>query len=119
MCQSHILTEWRNNGCEIQCAYADKQSANIQCTYAHKKSVENVSIKDISRKSVEKVRIKDIQVCPDLQCNSMKFPKPKQLLINEYPDIVMSNPELVKKMIQDIIFPAQNSSVFKYLEQTI
>ena len=31
----------------------------------------------------------------NMEIHSMKFPKPKQLLINEYPDIIISNPDLI------------------------
>jgi hypothetical protein len=33
---------------------------------------------------------------------SMKFPKHKQLFENEYPDLNLTQPELIKHFVQDI-----------------
>ena len=50
---------------------------------------------------------------------SMKFPKPKSLLVNEYPDSTTSQPELLKSMVQEIIFPQENSKMGNYVDTTI
>lgn len=50
---------------------------------------------------------------------SMKFPKPKQLVENEYPDLDMTQPELIKHFVQNIVFPSENSLMDKYIYQTI
>jgi hypothetical protein len=39
----------------------------------------------------------------------MKFPKPKQLFENEYPDLNLTQPELIKHFVQDIAYPQANS----------
>jgi hypothetical protein len=49
----------------------------------------------------------------------MKFPKPKQLVENEYPDLDMTQPELIKHFVQNIVFPTENSLMDKYIYQTI
>jgi hypothetical protein len=50
---------------------------------------------------------------------SMKFPKPKHLTENEYPDLEISQPELIKHFVQDIVYPKENSPMCKYIEQTV
>ena len=50
---------------------------------------------------------------------SMKFARPKKLLINEYPDVTISHPDMIKHMIQQAIFPEQNTDLDKYLNTTI
>jgi hypothetical protein len=50
---------------------------------------------------------------------SMKFPKPKQLFENEYPDLSLTQPELIKHFVQDIAYPQANSIMDKYIKQTI
>jgi hypothetical protein len=49
----------------------------------------------------------------------MKFPKPKQLFENEYPDLSLTQPELIKHFVQDIAYPQANSIMDKYITQTI
>jgi hypothetical protein len=50
---------------------------------------------------------------------SMKFPNPKQLFENEYPDLNLMQPELIKHFVQDIAYPQANSLMDKYITQTI
>jgi hypothetical protein len=50
---------------------------------------------------------------------SMKFLKPKQLFENEYPDLSITQPELIKHFVQDIAYPQANSIMDKYITQTI
>jgi hypothetical protein len=50
---------------------------------------------------------------------SMKFPKPKNLTENKYPDLEISQPELIKHFVQDIVYPKENSPMCRYIEQTV
>jgi hypothetical protein len=40
----------------------------------------------------------------------MKFPKPKKLTKNEYPDLLTPQPELFKELINEIIYPKEGSA---------
>ncbi len=53
------------------------------------------------------------------ETHSMKFPKPRTLLINEYPDMVLTEPSLMKKLVQEVIKPEPESQMGKYLDQSI
>ena len=55
----------------------------------------------------------------DLETFSMKFPKPKTLLVNDYPDLGESHPDILKRLVQEIIHPAENSPLGKYLDSSI
>jgi hypothetical protein len=50
---------------------------------------------------------------------SMKFPKPKQIFENKYPDLNLTQPELIKHFVQDIAYREANSIMDKYITQTI
>ncbi len=50
---------------------------------------------------------------------SMKFPKPRILTKNEYPDLKTPQPELFKELINEIIYPEEGSARERYLQQTI
>jgi hypothetical protein len=49
----------------------------------------------------------------------MKFPKPKKLTKNEYPDLLTPQPELFKELINEIIYPKEGSARERYLKETI
>jgi len=49
----------------------------------------------------------------------MKFPKPKMLTENEYPDSTLSQPELFRKLVKDVIHPPEGSKMSKYYQKTI
>ena len=50
---------------------------------------------------------------------SMKFPKPKMLTENEYPDLDTSHPDLIRKLVQEIVHPEEGSKMSKYYETAI
>jgi hypothetical protein len=50
---------------------------------------------------------------------SMKFPKPKHLTENEYLELNLSQPELIKHFVQDLMYPKENSHMDKYITQTV
>jgi len=56
---------------------------------------------------------------PKVNVNTMKFPRPRQLLINEYPDLVFSQPELLQKMVTEIVHPKKGSKMDRYYKATI
>jgi hypothetical protein len=49
----------------------------------------------------------------------MKFPKPRELKINEYPDLALSQPELFKKMISQIVYPKDKTEYGLFVENSI
>ncbi len=49
----------------------------------------------------------------------MKFPRPRKLEINEYPDLTTTQPELLKYMVNNFISPLPGSDIATYIEQTI
>ena len=49
----------------------------------------------------------------------MKFQKPRILTENNYPDIDLPQPVLFKKMINEVIFPPENSPLDKYIDTTV
>ena len=50
---------------------------------------------------------------------SMKFPKPRELLRNEYPDSDMTQPELIRLMVREIIHPAEDSEHMKFINKSV
>ena len=50
---------------------------------------------------------------------SMKFPKPKTLVTNEYPDNITPQPILLRNLVQEIIYPEDSSNMGKYIASTI
>ena len=53
------------------------------------------------------------------ETNSMKFVKPRQLLVNEYPELNLSVPTFLKDMVQNVIRPSEGSALQKYIESTV
>jgi predicted aspartyl protease len=49
----------------------------------------------------------------------MKFPKPKNLVSNDYPDIDITQPELLRQFVQNYVHPKENSYMVKYYSRTI
>jgi len=49
----------------------------------------------------------------------MKFPRPRQLEINTYPESQHSNPDLMHKLVNDFINPLPASDMYEYIENTI
>jgi hypothetical protein len=49
----------------------------------------------------------------------MKFPKPRVLVQNEYPDLNVIQPELYRKMVKEIIYPEHGSIKDRYIDETI
>ena len=48
-----------------------------------------------------------------IEANSMKFPKPRELLANAYPDLKFSQPELIKKMVR--LNPWKKTNIIRIL----
>ena len=46
----------------------------------------------------------------------MKFSKPRILLENNYPDLDISQPALLKRLVDEIIYPPENSSISDYID---
>jgi hypothetical protein len=53
------------------------------------------------------------------EVNSMKFPKPRHLLKNEHPDLLIDQPETFQRLIRELIYPVKNSKRDRYLDETI
>jgi hypothetical protein len=49
----------------------------------------------------------------------MKFQKPRVLSENNYPDADISQPKLFKKLVNEVIYPPENSPLDKYIETTV
>ena len=49
----------------------------------------------------------------------LKFPRPRQLLLNEYPDSTETQPELFNQLITSFVKPQENSRMDNYIMQTI
>jgi predicted aspartyl protease len=54
-----------------------------------------------------------------LENYSMKFPKPRYLVANDYPDLRESQPDLIKKRVQEIVYPKEGTEMQKNLDQSI
>jgi hypothetical protein len=101
--------DFRNNNCDLKNA----ESASLGSSKGRVQPREESEIKN--RENAEQA-FSEIRVPANY---SMKFPKPKQLVENEYPDLDMTQPELIKHFVQDIVFPTENSLMDKYIYQTI
>jgi len=75
---------------------------------------EGIFRKEILTKKNESVNSDSVQ-----EIFSMKFPKPKLLTENEYPDLDKSHPKLLKELVQEIVHPAEGSKMSKYYETTV
>jgi hypothetical protein len=60
-----------------------------------------------------------IQNTEKILVNMMKFPRPRKLEINEYPDLTTTQPELLKYMVNNFISPPPGSDIATYIDQTI
>jgi hypothetical protein len=49
----------------------------------------------------------------------MKFPKPRYLVANDYPDLKESQPDLIKRLVQEIVYPKEGTEMQKYLDQSV
>jgi hypothetical protein len=50
---------------------------------------------------------------------SMKFPKPRFLVANDYPDLRESQPSLIKRLAQENVYPKEGTKMQKYLTQSV
>ena len=66
-----------------------------------------------------RVAVLDHLVVKGLITYLMKFQKPRILTENNYPDIDLPQPVLFKKMINEVIFPPENSPLDKYIDTTV
>ena len=67
---------------------------------------------------IKKLNVKQL-INPLLCTFSMKFSKPRILLENNYPDLDISQPALLKRLVDEIIYPPENSSISDYIDTTI
>jgi len=58
---------------------------------------------------------------PELHCQlfSMKFAKPRTLLENSYPDLDEPQPILLRKLVQEVVNPKEQSDMSTYINSTI
>ena len=49
----------------------------------------------------------------------MKFPRPKNLLLNEYPDLTTGQPELFSELMQQFVHPLPQSNMESYITASI
>ena len=52
----------------------------------------------------------------EIEANSLKFAKPRELKSNDYPDSCMTQPEMLRKLITEKIMPETGSIYAKYLQ---
>ena len=64
---------------------------------------------------IKKLNVKQL-INPLLCTFSMKFSKPRILLENNYPDLDISQPALLKRLVDEIIYPPENSSISDYID---
>ena len=85
-----------------------------------KNQAENLSISAEWSKDFESSRkIDDAISNPVLTTYSMKFPKPRVLTENNYPDADISQPKLFKKLVNEVIYPPETSPLDKYIDTTV
>jgi predicted aspartyl protease len=49
----------------------------------------------------------------------MKFPRPRQLLNNSYPDLAIDQPQLIHRMINQVVNPQEHSDQEDYIQSSI
>ena len=59
------------------------------------------------------------QISNSILSNMMKFPKPRVLEENLYPDLNATQPELLHNLVHNFIRPPDNSPMDSYLKNTI
>jgi len=67
----------------------------------------------------DKGQICPCQSAPIAHTNMMKFPKPRQLTINSYPDLEEDQPAILNKLVTTTVKPPAQSKEDEYLEATI
>ena len=86
-----------------------------------KRYLSDVTINNIYIKSAPVAE--NHQICPcskeTVNINMMKFPRPRTLTENEYPDITESQPILLRKLVCELINPLPNTPYDKYIDETI
>ena len=89
-------------------------------TEPHVRSTEKDKIADLLSRNEEGNRISHTCISTKhILINSMKFPKPRQLTQNTYDDWDESQPNLFRRLVNDIIFPAEGSIRDQYYQRTI
>ena len=63
--------------------------------------------------------INNFSGCEHVTLHMMKFPKPRILEQNNYPDLILSDPILYKNIIHKTVFPDKNSDMDQYYNNTI
>jgi hypothetical protein len=67
-----------------------------------------------------KVNCKCILLAPPIVIvANMKFPRPRTLVTNEYPDITDDQPTLFRDVIENLIYPQPNSDMDAYINSSI
>jgi dUTPase len=64
----------------------------------------------------EKERAKQTRI---IRKYSMKFSRPRDLTLNSYPDYDKPQPQLIKELIHDIVYPKEGSRMQKYYQATV
>jgi len=75
----------------------------------------------IGRQIGDKGREKEtLGISDDRQnCNSMKFPKPRTLLKNKFPDLTVVQPSIFLKVVSEIVYPEDDTKRDRYIEETV
>ena len=59
------------------------------------------------------------QIPQRMYIHNMKFPRPRNLLINEYPDLTTEQPELFCELVQQFVHPPPQSNMESYITASI
>jgi len=94
-------------------ANSEKNSTDQAC---NSKAIEKIlPIPDNAAQTIEKNANQD----KITEVNMMKFPRPKVLLDNMYPDLTLSQPEMLRSLVQETVKPAPNTPMDQYVQASV
>ncbi|MEG1725637.1 MAG: reverse transcriptase domain-containing protein, partial [Anaerovoracaceae bacterium] len=97
-----------------------KNSVGTQCETEHFDVSENQNLYTETDSLKETVSFKkSAKKQSQIEANSMKFAKPKTLIVNEYPDILQTMPQLFKEIVSNVIRPPENSPLSKFHDMSV
>ena len=118
--QSHTKPEWQPADCPAvhvnRGEMSDSCPDHVENTYTPVRAANELQE---DQRCGEKRSSDSVKSASSVENYSMKFARPRKLLINEYPDVNISHPDMIRHMCQQVIFPESNSDLDKYLNTTI
>ena len=71
---------------------------------------------EVRNNKLESINKNDKAVHDKQAAYSMKFPRPRTLLKNEYPDMEVDQLEIFRKLVLELVYPEPGSKRYRFLD---